>query len=442
MVTSFPMQKQLTYPEIFRFFLPLVLNAQMMFLSMPIINLGLSRTAKPEIAIAAYSVGFYFLALLASPAICSRNVSTAFLTDRQSFLFIRRLFFLCGLFVTITALLIALTPLYRVVFLHIYGIPATLVEEVRRVLLITAPVGMVIAMRGVYQGVALVHKKPVIMAYATLVRLVAIAIIVFVAIVYLKLPGASGGAISIVSGMSIEAVFVYLQVRGFFRSLPSEKDASSEDRELLRLSQVLRFMAPLLVGMIVLTFLPTLINGILSRISQPEMALAGFGVLYPILRFFTSPLLGFQVTTLVLFKSLGDLRKLTICVLGVSAVFSGMLFAIGYTPVGLYLLTDLFALDPELVAYATPALFILFIFPVVTGIRNHTQGILMNLKATVAISVSAVSKALLLLGLGLLLISIFADINGVVLGIVLITLGEFCDDLFLGGAALQKIRQR
>jgi len=153
-------------------------------------------------------------------------------------------------------------------------------------------------------------------------------------------------------------------------------------------------------------------------------------------------LLGCQSTTLVLYKSLTDLKKLTFVALFASLLFGAGLFGIGYTPIGLYLLTDLFALDADLVTYTYPGMLIMFVFAVVTGIRNHAQGILMNLKATAVISISAISKVVFLLSSGLLLLWMFSGINGVMLGIVLVTLGEFCDDLFMGGAAVCKIRGR
>ena len=43
----------LTYSEILRFYLPLVITSQMMTLSVPLINLGLGRTADPGLALAS-----------------------------------------------------------------------------------------------------------------------------------------------------------------------------------------------------------------------------------------------------------------------------------------------------------------------------------------------------------------------------------------------------
>ena len=44
----------LTYSEILRFYLPLVITSQMMTLSVPLINLGLGRTADPGLALAGF----------------------------------------------------------------------------------------------------------------------------------------------------------------------------------------------------------------------------------------------------------------------------------------------------------------------------------------------------------------------------------------------------
>lgn len=435
------MNNDLTYKEIYRFYLPLVLNAQMMFLSAPLINFGLSRTNNPEVAIAAYSVGFLVMVFLNSPSIASRNISTALITDRASFLFIRKIFLLCGIFITLISASIAITPLHSVVFLHILGAPADIAREARRVLLIISPIGIIIAVRGIYQGVALVHKKTSILAYATLVRLTTITTVVFLSTFWWHLPGALSGAISIASGMGIEALFVYLQANRF-ADFDSAEQNSAQPPPLLRLIDVIRFGMPILIGLYILTLLPTIVNGIISRSTEPEMALAGFGVIYPLMRFITSPLLGFQSTTLVLYKSYSDFIKLTVAVLGLSLFFCVVLLGLGITSLGPYILTEIFALQNTLLHYAYPGFLITIIFPIVSGIRCHAQGILMNLRLTNAISLSALGKVPLALIIGFGLLWVFPQINGVLLGIVLITLGEFCDDVIMGGVAMRAVKRK
>ena len=435
------MNNDLTYKEIFRFYLPLVLNAQMMFLSAPVINFGLSRTLDPEVAIAAYSVGFSVMVFLNSPSIASRNISTALINNRTSFLCIRKIFLLCGCLITLSAASIAVTPLHSVVFLDMLGVPADIAHEARRVLLIISPIGIIIAVRGIYQGVALVHKKTSVLAYATLVRLTTISSVIFLSTFWWHLPGALSGAISIVSGMFVEALFVYLQANRFTHFEAAEQN-SGHPLPLLRLIDVIRFGMPILIGLYILTLLPTLVNGIISRSTQPEMALAGFGVIYPLMRFVTSPLLGFQSTTLVLYKSYSDFIKLTFAVVGLSLLFCGVLLWLGISSVGSYILTAFFALENTLLHYAYPGFLVTIIFPLVSGIRCHAQGILMNLRLTNAISLSAFSKVPLVLVIGFGLLWAFPQINGVLLGIVLITLGEFCDNIIMGSVALRAARRK
>ena len=321
------------------------------------------------------------------------------------------------------------------------GAPADIAREARRVLLIISPIGIIIAVRGIYQGVALVHKKTSVLAYATLVRLTTISSVIFLSTFWWHLPGALSGAISIVSGMFVEALFVYLQANRFTHFEAAEQN-SGHPLPLLRLIDVIRFGMPILIGLYILTLLPTLVNGIISRSTQPEMALAGFGVIYPLMRFVTSPLLGFQSTTLVLYKSYSDFIKLTFAVVGLSLLFCGVLLWLGISAVGPYILTAFFALENTLLHYAYPGFLVTIIFPLVSGIRCHAQGILMNLRLTNAISLSAFSKVPLVLVIGFGLLWAFPQINGVLLGIVLITLGEFCDNIIMGSVALRAARRK
>ena len=439
--TALDMKTNITYKEIFRFYMPLVLNSQMMTLSVPFINLGLSRTPNPELAIAAFSVGFSFMVVLNSPSITARNVSTALISDRASFLFIRKIFVTLGLLISLSAILIALTPLHQFLFIKIFSIPSHIAHEVRRVLLIIFPTATCVAVRTVYQGLALIHKKSSILAYATLIRLTTIILVVFIAVFYFKLPGATPGALGIVTGMGIEALFVYLQARKFFQATTIENSAQKYSQKLT-LSEVFHFSYPLLIGIYVLTFLPSLINAIVSRTHEPEMALVGVGVVLPILRFFISPLFGFQSATLVLYRSNPDLKKLTLSVLYLSLFFSSILFVVGYSPIGKYLLTNVFKLNAEIAQYSYPGLLIMFLVPLFMGIRCHAQGILMKIRSTKAISISALSKVLLLFCSGLMLLWLFPGINGVILGVGLLAFGELWDASILGGMSLKNLRSR
>ena len=438
---TFGMNSNITYKEIFKFYLPLVFNAQMMFLSAPVINLCLSRTANPEVAIAAYSVGFSFMVFLNSPSIASRNISTALTKDQTSFAFIRKIFLSCGALVTLTAATIALSPLHNYVFQNILAIPPDIEQEVQRVLLIISPIGFIVSIRGVYQGVALIHKKTSILAYATFVRLSSVGSITFLTAFWLDLPGAQPGAYGILGGMGMEALFVYLQTRKFFHT-EFNVQTSQAEKTPLKFTDVVHFALPILIGMYILTLLPSIVNGIISRTDEPEMALAGFGVIYSIMRFFTSPLFGFQITTLVLYKSYQDLKKLTVSVLGLALLFCLTLLGVAESPLGTYLLTDVFALDPALLTYTYPGFLVSTVFPVFSGLRSHTQGVLMNLHKTNAMSISALSKIPLIFAVGFTLLLMFPHINGVALGIVLITLGEFCDDVIMGGVSISASRKK
>jgi hypothetical protein len=305
--------------------------------------------------------------------------------------------------------------------------------------LITSPLTVIVGLRNIYQGVALVHKRTDVLAYATLVRLTTVGAIVGANLFLLKLPGASGGAVAILCGMSIETLFVYLQVKGLSRSLPSAASGSSSDSRI-NFAKIFLFSYPLLFGIAVMISLPTFINGILSRTSQPELALAGFGILYPLLRFFTSPLLGFIDMTLVLYTSARMLKKLIRVAFLITLVFSLIVFGVGYTRIGSYVLSNFFGLDALIVNYVYPGMLLMVFFPLTTGIRNFAVGMLMKQKATGMITFSSISKIFGVLGIGIGSLWVFSGINGVVLGILLVILGEICDALLLGSMAAIRSR--
>lgn len=432
------MNRTITYKEMLRFYLPLVINIQIMSLAMPVVNMGLGRVSNPEFAIAAFSIGMAFVSLLSSPSIIARNASTALITDRASFLFVRRIFVMIGAAISCLTLLIALTPLHNLIFLNLFEIPESLIDEVRRVLIIVSPMGVTIAVREVHQGVALIHRKSGVLVYTTLIRLSTISVVVFVAAIYLKLPGTTGGSLGIMIGMGMEMLFAYLQTRHLFDQSP---DAPPPTRKPLTFAEVFHFTYPLAVGMYVMTFLPMLINSILSRTAHPELALAGFGVIFPILDFMTSPQYSFQTVTLVFYQSQATLKKLTWMIVAISLACSGLLVGIGYFSAGRWLVTNIFHLKNDLAVYTYPGMLLMFLVPLGMGARCHIQGMLMRLRQTKMMSVSAITKTLAMFGVGMLFVRAYPAINGVALGVALMAFCEFWDDLIIGSAAFTYLRK-
>ena len=76
--------KRLKLGEAYKFFIPLMLMAELMMFSHAVIVAFLARMENPEEVLAAYSVAFYFHATVGSPVWACQIVYLSFIKDRLS----------------------------------------------------------------------------------------------------------------------------------------------------------------------------------------------------------------------------------------------------------------------------------------------------------------------------------------------------------------------
>jgi hypothetical protein len=169
-----------------------------------------------------------------------------------------------------------------------------------------------------------------------------------------------------------------------------------------------------------------LINAIIARLADPVTALAAFGVVTPLLLFFSSPLFGMQATVQVLPRHRRDLRRLARFALAVSVCLSltaGMV-AWGAAP---WILAAGYGLSGLPLAAAVPALGWIWIHPLLMGFREFGQGMLLRAGSTGPIAFSAAGRVLLVTMLGLGLVARFPGGNGAIIGIALQMAGDAWD---------------
>jgi hypothetical protein len=95
-----------TVRQMLSLWVPLAASIVMMVLEPSVINIGLGRTADPELALAAYGVAYGLALLVEAPILMLLDASVARSTDRAAFVLIRRFTLGLGLIVTATGLLV------------------------------------------------------------------------------------------------------------------------------------------------------------------------------------------------------------------------------------------------------------------------------------------------------------------------------------------------
>jgi len=146
---------------------PLAASIAMMVLEPSIINIGLGRTLRPEMALAAYGVAFSLALVIEAPILMLLDTSVARSVNREAFAIIRRITVILGLLVVVLGVVVSLTPLYDLIVVNLMNIPADIADRARPTQLILAFWPLPIAWRRAHQGVLIRAGHTAIITTAT-----------------------------------------------------------------------------------------------------------------------------------------------------------------------------------------------------------------------------------------------------------------------------------
>jgi O-antigen/teichoic acid export membrane protein len=424
--------------QLLAFYIPLVLTSQMMTLSNPLINLALSRADDQALHLAAYSVAFGLAVFLNAPALVSRDVGAGLCRSQRAYRQLLRQVVLIGIVVGAIDLALAWTPFGHFVFAGLLGTTDRVATEAQRVALALAPIPLFVGIRGLNSALALRAHRTRLLTQATFLRLITV-IGILVALVSSGLLAASAVAWSLSGGILLETLWIVWVTRGLYRDLPAE----GLDPGQLALGRMLRFAAPLVVSAYAWTALRPVINGILGRCADSEAAQAGFGVLHPLILLTASGLWALQATGQILGTNSRAARRFLGFGLVMTLLFSGLVVLLGWLPAWRqFTLTRLFDLTPELLGYVTPAMKVLFIAPLLLGMRACFKGLILASGRTGVISLSAAADLITVFSVGTLVLWANPGVNGAILGVALVVAAEFVEATLLGVTARNRFGLR
>lgn len=168
----------------------------------------------------------------------------------------------------------------------------------------------------------------------------------------------------------------------------------------LRQKDVALFFFPLLLNVQLMSLSHSIINGSLARLDDYVTALASFSVAMILHLFVASPSYQNHTVTITMVRGRKSLRSTLLFVLLVAAYVSLMLFLLGYTAIGEFVLGTLLGVDPAINAGAREVLRILVFLPLFTGLRGFFQGLVIRARRT---SLVSFATGVRIGGLGLLL---------------------------------------
>ena len=419
----------LTYGTILRLFLPLSLSDVIMVVAGPILTIGLTKLAHPEVSLAAYSVAQNVAILLESPIIMLLHASNLLSRYRETYPPLRHFMLWANALLTVLYALLAFTPAYDVIFRTLLSQPDPIADAARpafqAMLLWPAAIGW----RRFYQGILIQHKRSGIVAYATFGRIGSLAAVTALGVLG-RAPGASVAGVALVVSVIVEAAAVTWLARPVLKSGVTDPNAEVPGWAPRTIAQIALWYWPLAMTQILVNVVRPLINGGIARSADPELGLAAWPVAWSTILLGGNAVRMVQQVALTLLhdrRSYLMLRRFTLTA-GVAA--SALMALVAVTPLGPAYMEWVLGLTDA----ALPAVGIGAVFPLYVALQNWLQALLMKDGHTLVVNAGAI------VGGTVTLAAVYAGaliwrLPGAVLGIVSLLCGAAVELLLLAWAS-------
>lgn len=423
-------EKQLTYREIFFYWLPLAFTWLMMASEGPFISAIIARMGETKENLAAFGVAFALALLVESPIIMMLSASTALVEDWPSYVKLRVFAFSLNLIITVMMFLLLIPSIFDYLAISIINLPPRVAQLTYYCSCIMLPWPAAIGFRRFYQGLLIRFKQTRLVAYGTGLRLS--SIVISSMFLYFKFPSLSGayvGSISLSIAVTVEAVFSRLMVHPILANLPRE--SVSERSQNLNTSSIFTFYYPLALTAILMLGVNPIITFFLG---QSRFALESLAV-YPVVNSFSfifrSVGISFQEISITLLNErTEDYEKLRRFSVAMSFILSAGLAIVAFTPLSFMWFHHVSGLTLELTHLAIIPVMILTAIPGLTMMLSFQRSVLVNVRKTMHITWAT---ALEIIGIGVILyIGIYQfNMIGVTAATLAVTLGRLAANIYL-----------
>ena len=396
---------RLSQRSIALFWAPLAATWVMMATEGPLIAAVIARMPDPTFNLAAHGVTFALAILIEAPVIMLMSAATALVRDRTSFLKLRNFAFALNFLSTAGLLVLLIPSVFNWVTGSLIGLPAEVSSLTYGALWFMLPWPGAIGYRRFLQGVLIRAGKTRLVAWGTVIRLIAMALASLCGFLWLDIPGSWIGAMALGIGVSVEAFAARFMAAPTVRGLLDRKgDLEATGREI-SYRDIASFYLPLaLTSLIGLTVQP-LLTFFMGRSVAPLESLAVFPVVHSLSFFFRSMGLAFQDVAIALMgERLENVRELRRFALTLGGATSLGIALVGFTPLSHVWFVRISGLTPELTAFALIPTRLLVPLPFLSVILSLQRAILVQGRRTkhitVASAVELAAVALVFVSLG------------------------------------------
>ena len=415
---------RITQRSIFLFWAPLALTWLLMAVEGPFLAAVIARLADPKLNLAAYGVSFAFAILIEAPVIMLLSASTALVEDAASYRELRSFANRLNAVSTGLLLLILVPPVFGALAYDLLSLPDVIARLTYGALWFFLPWPTAIGYRRMLQGVLIRSGRTRLVAYGTVMRLIAMSATALGLYLGSDLPGAWVGAAALSVGVVVEALMVRWMARGSLRELLGGP-AVTTGRVLDR-SAIARFYMPLAMTSFIGLAVHPMLTFFMGRSAAPIESLAIFPVVNSLSFVFRSLGFAYQDAAIALLgprrEHFPELARFAIW-LGVAG--TAAFLALAFTPLNAWWFVTVSGLTPDLAELAIVPMRLLAPLPFLSVFLAFERAILMHGRRTRPISDATIIELVLIA-------AIFATLGWGV-GMVGVTAAFIA---FLGGRAV------
>jgi len=366
--------------RIYKTWWPLAASWLLMSIEIPALSAVVARLPNAEINLAAYGGIVYPLALIIeSPIIMLLSASTALSKDWGSYLKIRRFMMVTSAVMTALHFLVAFTPLYDLIALHLLGVPPEILSPGRIGLRIMLPWTWAIAYRRFNQGVLIRFEHSRAIGVGTCLRIGANLFVLTIGYLIGTLPGIVVAASAVICGVLSEAVYIGIAVHPI---LKNELRLAPPLPVPLTLAAFLDFYFPLAMTSLLGLLVQPIGSAAISRMPMPIESLAAWSVVFGLIFMLRSPGNGFNEVVVALLdrpRSSGSLWRFALILISTTSL---LLLVITLTPMARLWFSEVSGLNPELANLAKTSLWLALPTPALAVLQSWFQGAMLHDRRT------------------------------------------------------------
>jgi hypothetical protein len=201
----------LTYGELFWFHLPLAATSLLILLVQPMVSFSLSRSPKPILALASWSVVFQFMLVMRSPALALPEVVIALTDGQRTFAALRRFTLSLVVVNSLVMIVLALTPLINIYLKGIQDTTDAVAMIARSGLILFIPLPALAIMISWIRGL-LIDGRATRTVNGGMVANLFVTAAILVLGVRLQWPGINAAALALTVAAAVELVYLWWRV--------------------------------------------------------------------------------------------------------------------------------------------------------------------------------------------------------------------------------------